>query len=83
MKPFRAIAIVIFLLIAIAHLLRLFFRWEVIVNNIPLPLWVSAVAAIFLTGLACMLWLESNSNKQDAVSQNGSKVPRGGAVHCR
>ncbi|HYA14243.1 MAG TPA: hypothetical protein VEF33_07885 [Syntrophales bacterium] len=63
MKPFTIIAIVIFTLIAVAHLLRIFFCTEVIVNGIPIPLWVSAVATVIIGGLAYMLWRENRPKK--------------------
>jgi hypothetical protein len=63
MKPFTTIAIVIFSLIALAHLLRIVFKWEVIANGISIPLWPSAVAAVILGVLAYMLWRENRPEK--------------------
>jgi len=63
MKPFTTIAIVIFSLIAFAHLLRFFFCAEVNVNGISIPLWVSAIAAVISGGLAYMLWRENRPKK--------------------
>jgi len=63
MKPFTTIAIVIFSLIAIVHLLRMFFRWEVMINGIYIPLWVSGIAVVIFVELAYMLWRESQQKK--------------------
>jgi cbb3-type cytochrome oxidase subunit 3 len=63
MKPFTTIAILIFSLIAVAHLLRIVFAWEVIANGIPIPLWPSAVAAVISGVLAYMLWRENRPEK--------------------
>jgi len=63
MKPFTTIALVIFSFIAIAHLLRIFFCAEVIVNSISIPLWVSAVATVIFGVLAYMLWRENRPGK--------------------
>jgi len=63
MKPFTIIAMVIFLLIAVAHLLRIVFKWEVIANGIPIPLWVSAIAAVVFGVLAYMLWRENRPKR--------------------
>jgi uncharacterized oligopeptide transporter (OPT) family protein len=63
MKPFTTIAILIFSLIAAAQLLRFLFRVEVIANGISIPLWPSALAAIFFGGLAYMLWREHHPQK--------------------
>jgi uncharacterized oligopeptide transporter (OPT) family protein len=63
MKPFTTIAILIFSLIAAAQLLRFLFRVEVIANGISIPLWPSALAAVFLGALAYMLWQENRPKK--------------------
>jgi membrane protein implicated in regulation of membrane protease activity len=63
MKPFTTIALVIFSFIACAHLLRIIFCAEVIVNGISIPLWVSAVASIIFGVLAYMLWRENHPEK--------------------
>lgn len=43
-KTFSVLAGVIFLLVAAAHLLRLVFRWAVIIAGWQVPQWISAVA---------------------------------------
>ena len=63
MKPFTIIAILIFALIAAAHLLRIFFCVEIIANGIHIPLWVSAVAAVISGVLAYLLWRENRPEK--------------------
>jgi hypothetical protein len=63
MKPFTTIAIVIFSFIAIVHLIRMFFGWEVIINDIHIPLWASGIAVIIFVELAYMLWRESHKRK--------------------
>jgi hypothetical protein len=59
MKPFTNIAIIVFSLIAFMHLLRLFFGWEVIINGMIIPLWISVPGFLIMAGLALMLWRES------------------------
>jgi hypothetical protein len=59
MKPFTTIAIVIFALIAIIHLVRLILGWEITVNAVIIPMWVSVLGLIVAVGLAWMLWLEN------------------------
>jgi hypothetical protein len=59
MKPFTTIAVVVFSLIALIHLLRLFFGWEVIISGMILPLWISVPGFLIASGLALMLWRES------------------------
>ncbi len=59
MKPFATIAVIVFSLIALIHLLRLFFGWEVIINGMILPLWISVPGFLIASGFALMLWRES------------------------
>jgi hypothetical protein len=64
MKPFSTIAAVIFSILSFAHLLRLYFHWEVIVNGFVLPQWVSVPACILPGALAFMLWREARGPQQ-------------------
>jgi hypothetical protein len=59
MRPFTTLAILLFALIALAHLYRLISPFEVVVHGTSLPQWVSAVGLIVAGGLAFMLWRES------------------------
>jgi len=59
MKPFTNIATAIFALIAIMHLVRLILGWEVTVNAVIIPMWVSVLGLIVAVGLAWLLWLEN------------------------
>ena len=63
MKPFTNIAIFIFGLVALLHLLRLFFGWEVTFNGMVIPMWVSIFGLIIAGGLAVLLWRESRQAK--------------------
>jgi hypothetical protein len=57
-KPFTAIAIVVFGLVALVHLLRLLLDWYVVVAGVSIPMWVSVLGLIVTAGLATMLWRE-------------------------
>jgi len=59
MKPFTTITIIVFLLIAFIHLLRLFFAWEVTISGMILPVWISMPGFVIASGLALMLWREA------------------------
>lgn len=61
MKPFAAISIVVFSMIAILQLLRFILGWEVSVNGFIVPVWVSGMAFVVLGGLAVMLWREGRT----------------------
>jgi hypothetical protein len=57
-KPFTSLAIFIFLLVALLHVIRLMFSWPVTVDGAGIPLWVSAVGALVAMLLALLLWKE-------------------------
>ena len=59
MKPFTQIAAVVLSLVALVQLARVVLGWEVIVNGLSIPVWVSGVAVVIAGGLAVMLWRES------------------------
>ncbi len=61
MKPFIVIAIVLMSLIAILQLARFILGWEVSVNGVAIPTWVSGVAFVVAAGVAVMLWRESRT----------------------
>ena len=63
MKPFITIAIVIFSLVAVLHVLRLIFGWQAVIDGLVIPMWASVVGFIIAGGLAIMLWLESRPEK--------------------
>jgi hypothetical protein len=58
-KPFTLLAVLIFTLVALVHLLRLVFGWEVTVNGLAVPHWASVPGFVIAGGLAVMLWRES------------------------
>jgi len=64
MKPFITIAIVIFSLVAVLHVLRLIFGWQAVIDGLVIPMWASVVGLIIAGGLAIMLWRESRPQKQ-------------------
>jgi hypothetical protein len=61
MKPFTLIAIVVFSLVSILHLVRLILGWGILINGVIIPLWLSAVGFVIAGGLAAMLWRETRA----------------------
>jgi uncharacterized membrane protein HdeD (DUF308 family) len=57
-KPFTIIAIGLFSLIAALQLLRFILAWEVTVDGLSVPVWVSGIAFVVAGTLSVMLWLE-------------------------
>jgi len=59
MKPAKTIAVILLLLVSIAHLLRLIFQVKITANAVELPMWLSIPAAVFTVALAIWLWTEN------------------------
>jgi hypothetical protein len=59
MKPFTAIAILLFAIMALVHLYRLVRPFTVVIAGTAIPQWVSIVAVLVTGGLALMLWREA------------------------
>ena len=51
-KTFSLVVGLIFLLIAVMHVLRLALKWEVVLNGWSLPMWVSVNAIVITAYLA-------------------------------
>ncbi len=51
-KTFSFVVGLAFLLIAVMHVLRLAFKWEVVLNGWSVPMWASAVAIVMTAYLA-------------------------------
>lgn len=58
-KPFTMLAVLVFAIVALVHLLRLVFGWEVTINGAVMPVWLSVLGLVIAGGLAVMLWRES------------------------
>ena len=63
MKPFTVISIFVLSLVSILQLTRLVLGWDVSVNGVAIPVWVSGVAFIVSGGLGVMLWRESRTSQ--------------------
>jgi hypothetical protein len=61
MKPARAVTILILLIVAAGHLLRLAFSVEATVGGEAIPIWVSVMGAIVALALAFGLYREQRS----------------------
>jgi hypothetical protein len=58
-RPFTWIAAAIFALMAIAHLIRLFTHFRIMVGTHDVPMWVSYVAIVITAFLSWMLCREA------------------------
>lgn len=59
-RPFTFVAIVIFGIIALVHLLRLILGWEITLNGRVIPMWPSGIFLGIAGGLAFLLWREAH-----------------------
>lgn len=59
MKPFTTLSVVVFSTISLLHVLRLLLGWEVIINGVTVPIWISAPGFLIAGALAVMVWRES------------------------
>ena len=58
MKPATLVATAFLAVVALVHVLRLVFQVQVTVAGNAVPVWMSAVGALFAGGLAFLLWRE-------------------------
>ena len=59
MKPFTSLTCLLLGLIALLQLTRVVLGWDVVVNDFPIPLWASGIAAVVTGGLSLLTWRES------------------------
>lgn len=64
MKPFTTLAVIILSLVSLLQLARFVQGWEVFINGVIVPVWVSGLAFVVLAGLAAMLWRESRAPRR-------------------
>jgi hypothetical protein len=63
MKPFTRIASVLFGIIALLHLLRLMYHFEIVVGSYQVPLWIS-IGGFVATFILCIgLWKEADRKR--------------------
>lgn len=64
MKPFTTLAVLFLSLIALLQLTRFVQGWEVSVNGVIVPVWVSGIAFVVVAAIAAMLWRESRTPRR-------------------
>jgi hypothetical protein len=57
-KPFTFLAVVLFTLVALVHVVRFALGWTVLINGVEIPAAVSPLLAAFAVLLAVMVWRE-------------------------
>ncbi|MEE8339134.1 MAG: hypothetical protein V3R56_03250 [Xanthomonadales bacterium] len=61
MKTGTLLAIIVFTIVAVAHLLRLVDGTQIVVGNTTIPMWVSFVGVLAPGLIAFLLWKETRS----------------------
>ena len=61
MKLSTTIAVIFLFLVSAAHLLRLIFQAQLLLNAYEIPMWMSVTAFIFTGALAIWLWIENRN----------------------
>ena len=59
MKLGTILAILVFLLVVVVHVLRIVGDWEVVINGMVIPKWTSVLGVLIAGGLAFLLWRET------------------------
>ena len=59
MKPFSSIAVAVFALVALLHLLRVLSGWDVVINGVAIPPWASMIFFLIAATLAVMVSREA------------------------
>ena len=62
MKRAHFATIALLVILAAVQTLRLLFGWDVHVNGVAIPLWVSVVAIVVVLSVAFALWREARSD---------------------
>jgi len=60
-RPFTTFAAIIFAIIALAHLYRLFTNFQIILGSHSIPIWMSYAGVLIPAILAVMLFRESRN----------------------
>ena len=61
MKTGTLIAFVLFILVALAHSLRLLMSTQIMIENWQVPMWISVLGVIVPAGVALLLYKESRN----------------------
>ncbi len=61
MKTGTLLAIIVFTIVAVAHLLRLVDGTQIVVGSTTIPMWVSFVGVLVPGLIAFLLWKETRS----------------------
>ena len=61
MKPSATVTMIFLTLVAVVHLVRVFFQVTITVDTVVVPIWASVVAFLFVGALAVWLWRDQKA----------------------
>ena len=61
MKPFTTVTVIVFAIVAVAHLVRVIEGWPVTIDALQIPIWVSVAGCAVSALLAVMVWRENRA----------------------
>jgi len=59
MKPFSAVASLVFAVVAFLQLMRFVLGWSIVIEGVTIPLWASAIAFVAAAVLSYQVWREA------------------------
>jgi hypothetical protein len=59
-KPFTLIAVLVFAIVALVHVVRLFTHFQVIIGSHTIPMWASWAGLVLAGVMAVMVWRENS-----------------------
>ena len=68
MKPVTTVVTILLVGISVAHLVRIIFQVDIVVNGMYVPIWLSIFGCIVPAILALMLWRESRKKFIKAIA---------------
>ena len=68
MKPVTTVVTILLVGISVAHLVRIIFQVDIVVNGMYVPIWLSIFGCIVPAILALMLWRENRKNFIKAIA---------------
>ena len=63
MKASAIVTVIFLLIVSAAHLFRLIFQAQIMVNTFAVPMWMSAAACIVTAALAIWLWMDNRKRE--------------------
>jgi protein-S-isoprenylcysteine O-methyltransferase Ste14 len=67
MKASAIVAVIFLLVVSLAHLFRLIFQAQIMVDTFAVPMWMSVAACIVTAALAIWLWMDNRKRRHSSA----------------